>query len=171
MTSIRLLQSSDLHDVLAWRNHPNVRRFMFTQHEIRPEEHQQWFEKVRQDSTRRLLIVEDGKAPLGFVQLSNVEVGGVAGWGFYACPEAPKGSGRKLGQVALKYAFEHERLHKLCGQAIETNIASIAFHKSLGFQEEGVLREHRKIAECYYNLVCFGLLHHEWSQDNALKDN
>lgn len=162
MCSIRPLVVEDLPMVLKWRNHPDVRRFMFTQHEIGPEEHRNWFAKVSQDSTRELLIVEDDQQPIGFVQLSNVRRGGVADWGFYARPDAPKGSGRKLGQVALAYAFDELGLRKVCGQAIESNLASIAFHKKLGFRREGALRGHQHIAGAYHTLIIFGLLAEEW---------
>lgn len=160
--SIRAVTLDDLPMVLAWRNHPDVRRFMFTQHEISLDEHRNWFAKVSQDATRRLLIVEEAQNPIGYVQFSNVVTGGVADWGFYARPDAPKGSGRKLGAMALAHAFGPLSLHKVCGQAIDTNQASIAFHKRLGFSQEGVLRDHQRIDGVHHTLICFGLLAHEW---------
>lgn len=163
--SIRAVTLDDLPMVLAWRNHPDVRRFMFTQHEISMDEHRNWFAKVSQDATRRLLIVEEAHNPIGYVQFSNVVAGGVADWGFYARPDAPKGSGRKLGATALAYAFGPLNLHKVCGQAIDSNQASITFHKRLGFSQEGVLRDQQRIDGKYHNLICFGLLTHEWRPD------
>lgn len=159
---IRAVVDVDLPMLLFWRNHEDIRRLMFTQHEISLEEHRNWFAKASIDSTRRLLIVEDVSVPLGYVQFSHVAPGGVADWGFYACPDAPKGSGRKLGQMALNHAFGELKLHKVCGQAIESNAASIAFHKRLGFAQEGVLRDQQRIGGDYHSLVRFGLLAHEW---------
>ena len=156
--------------LLAWRNHADVRRFMFTQHEITPAEHRSWFAKVSQDSTRQLLIVEDAKDPIGYVQFSNALAGGVADWGFYARPDAPKGSGRKLGATALKHAFGPLSLHKVCGQAIDTNHASIAFHERLGFTQEGALRDQQKINGKYHTLICFGLLVHEWQPERNIQE-
>ena len=160
--SVRLLTYEDLPTLLAWRNHLDVRRFMLTQHEITLEEHQRWFSAASQDSTRRLLIVEDAHGAIGFVQFSSVGPGSVAEWGFYARPDAAKGSGRKIGFAALDYAFQGLRLHKVCGQAIERNVTSIAFHKRLGFQQEGVLREQVRIEGTYHTLLCFGMLATEW---------
>lgn len=148
--------------VLAWRNHAEVRRYMFTQHEIGLDEHRNWFEKVSQDPRRRLLIVEEDKQAIGYVQFSKVEDGGVADWGFYARPDAPKGTGRKLGVMALNHAFGPLKLHKVCGQAIASNQASIAFHQRLGFVLEGVLRDQQRINGAYHSLHCFGLLATEW---------
>jgi UDP-4-amino-4,6-dideoxy-N-acetyl-beta-L-altrosamine N-acetyltransferase len=159
---IRSMTEDDLPMVLTWRNHPEVRRYMFTQHEISLAEHTQWFMRVVQDNTRRLLIVQEQGSPIGYVQFSNVEPGGVADWGFYARPEASKGTGSKLGVSALDHAFGQLKLHKVCGQAIDTNQASIRFHERWGFKREGVLRDQKRMNEQYQTLICFGLLAHEW---------
>jgi UDP-4-amino-4,6-dideoxy-N-acetyl-beta-L-altrosamine N-acetyltransferase len=164
---IRKLTEHDLPTVLAWRNHPDVRRYMFTQHEISLEEHRNWFAKAHLDPSRLLLIVEEAKQGIGYVQFSNVEVGGVADWGFYVRPSSPKGTGRKLGAMALNHAFGQLKLHKVCGQAIAINQASIAFHQRLGFALEGVLRDQHRINGVYHSLHCFGLLATEW-QPNKL---
>lgn len=159
------MTDDDLAMVLAWRNHPGVRAFMLTQHEIGWEEHSAWFTRASVDPSRRLLIVEEDDEPLGYVQFSNVAPGGVADWGFYARPEALKGSGRKLAAAALDYAFGELGLHKVCGQAIDGNHASIALHTRLGFVEEGVLRDQERVNGAYRSLICFGLLQHEWQPD------
>lgn len=159
---IRSMIEDDLPMVLTWRNHPEVRRYMFTKHEISLAEHTQWFMRAVQDNTRRLLIVQEQGSPIGYVQFSNVEPGGVADWGFYARPEAAKGTGSKLGESALDHAFGQLKLHKVCGQTIDTNQASIRFHERLGFRREGVLRDQKRLNEQYQTLICFGLLAHEW---------
>ena len=166
--TVRELTADDLPIVLAWRNHPAVRSFMLTQHEISMQEHCNWFARVKEDKTRQQLIVLDGAYQLGFVQFNPVSYGGIADWGFYVRPDAPKGSGKKLGQAALAYAFKKLGLHKVCGQAIESNVASIALHQKLGFTEEGRLREQQRIANQYHPLFCFGLLAKEW-QESQLK--
>lgn len=169
--SIRTMASDDLPLVLSWRNHPEVRRYMFTQHEISLQEHESWFYKACQDPKRSLLIIEEGMQPLGYVQLNKVMRQGVADWGFYLRPDAPKGSGIKLGVVALNYAFEFLNLHKVCGQAVESNQRSINFHQRLGFTHEGILREHQPIDGVYHSLFCFGLLAREWKPDMCFKEN
>ena len=162
--TVRALTEDDLPMVLAWRNHPAVRGLMLTQHEITLEEHRQWFGRVKHDKSRQQLIVMDGTLPLGFVQFNSVSQGGIADWGFYLRPDAPSGSGTKLGQAALMHAFNVLGLHKVCGQAIESNAASIAFHQKMGFREEGRLRDQQRILDWYHTLVCFGLLAKEWQE-------
>lgn len=161
---IRPMGAGDLEAVLAWRNHPEVRRYMLTQHEISLDEHRQWFAVAEKDATRRLLIVEEAELPLGLVHFRGVDRGSIAEWGFYAAIGATKGAGTKLGTAALNFAFHTLELHKVCGQVLDFNEASRRFHLKLGFRQEGILRDQCLIGKTYHDLICFGLLRHEWSQ-------
>ncbi|MGP5192296.1 UDP-4-amino-4,6-dideoxy-N-acetyl-beta-L-altrosamine N-acetyltransferase [Psychrobacter celer] len=159
---LRLMQESDLELVLSWRNHIDVRRYMYTQHEISLTEHTNWFNKVSKDSNYNLLIFEVDNKPLGFVNIHQIAQGGIADWGFYTSPDAPKGTGYKLGEQALDYAFNTLQIHKLCGQALDFNEASRKFHKRLGFKKEGALEQHHFDGQKYYDVMCFGLLASEY---------
>lgn len=165
--TIRALTGDDLPMVLAWRNHPSIRSMMFDSRTIEPEEHRAWFDATSRNPARRLLIVESGEATLGFVQFDGVEPGGVADWGFYARPEAPRGTGRLLGRVALDHGFDVLHLHKVCGRIIAANEASIGLHRRLGFRQEGTLREQHRIDDVWYSVLCFGLLRREWRNARA----
>jgi len=163
---VRPMTHEDLERVLAWRNHEEVRRYMYTQHEIGLLEHCRWFEQASKDTSRHLLVFENNAVPLGFINIHQIAPGGVADWGFYAAPDAPKGTGRQLGQTALQYAFSHALLHKICGQALVFNERSIKFHQSLGFRQEGILREQHFDGQSYHDVVCFGLLAPEWQANS-----
>lgn len=159
---LRPMTSQDLEQVLAWRNHPDVRRFMYTTHSISPEEHARWFERSNRQAGVWLLIYEQAGAPKGFVNISQTRCPQVADWGFYLAPGVEKGIGQALGMVTLEYAFESLQLHKLCGQALGFNKPSIRFHEKLGFVQEGVLREQHFDGEHFHDVFCFGLLASEW---------
>jgi UDP-4-amino-4,6-dideoxy-N-acetyl-beta-L-altrosamine N-acetyltransferase len=159
---IRAMLHTDLERVLRWRNHPEVRRYMYTQQEISLDEHRKWFERTLQDKKKHLLIYESGGEPLGFLNIGELARGHIADWGFYVAPDAPKGTGRQLGTAGVRHAFEDLQLHKLCGQALAFNERSVRFHQSLGFRQEGVLRDQHFDGERYHDVVCFGLLRHEW---------
>ena len=165
--TIRVMTSDDLDTVLAWRNHPEVRRYMYTQHEIALEEHRAWFNRASCDSSKHLLIFEVNGSARGFVSFIVRAVPGIADWGFYIAPEAEKGTGRQLGQTALDYAFQSLHLHKICGQALAFNERSIKFHRGLGFQQEGILRDQHYDGESYHAVICFGLLSTEWQPNES----
>lgn len=159
---LRPMAASDLEMVLAWRNHPEVRRYMYTQHVITLEEHSRWFAQAVKNSQRHLLIFELDSIPLGFINIHQNGPGGIADWGFYAAPDAPKGTGRSLGNAALHYAFFEAGLHKLCAQTLAFNERSGRYHRTLGFMQEGILRQQHYDGVHYHDVLCFGLLAHEW---------
>lgn len=159
---VRPMVHADLACVLAWRNHPEVRRYVYTQHEITLDEHQRWFERTLQNPHKHPLIFESDNQPLGFVNFSESAIGGIADWGFYAAPDAPKGTGRLLGHTALGHAFNQFQLHKVCGQVLVYNERSVHLHQALGFQQEGSLRDQHFDGERYHHVIYFGLLSHEW---------
>lgn len=159
---LRPMSAADLEMVLAWRNHPDVRRYMYTQHEITLDEHTRWFEKSAQEPSRSLLIFEKESVPLGFISIHQKNAGGIADWGFYVAPGAPRGTGQQLGDAVLRYAFRDMGIYKLCGQALNYNQRSINFHLRLGFIQEGILRKQHFDGEYYHDVVYFGLFASEW---------
>jgi len=163
------MNEKDLAQVLAWRNHLDVRRYMYSTHEISIQEHQSWYEKARNNNALNLLIYEQRGQALGFVRFSRSSCPEVADWGFYLAPDAPPGSGGMLGELALEYGFSVLKLHKLCGQALAFNERSIRFHLRLAFREEGRLREQHFDGIEFHDVVCFGLLKQEWKASSGDK--
>ena len=137
---------------------------MFHQDEVEPEAHAAWFEAASHDPDKHLMIVEStSSGPIGFVQFKMIRGGPVCDWGFYVVPGSPRGSGRRLGHVAIRYAFGELGVHKICGQAIAYNDASRSFHEAMGFEQEGRLRDQYFDGSRYHDVVCFGLLKTDWT--------
>lgn len=168
---LRPMSEADLEQVLGWRNHPEVRRYMYTAHKITLDEHRKWFSGASRNPEVHLMIYEHMGLSSGFVNITQTRCPEVADWGFYLAPDAPKGTGRSLGVQALAYVFEELGLHKVCGQALGFNERSIAFHRALGFCEEGRLRDQHFDGDMFHDVVCFGLLEHEWQTKVKGLDN
>lgn len=161
---LRDMTALDLPLVLAWRNHPDVRRWMLSRQLITPDEHQRWFEHCLETGTKRLLIFERAGTPSGFLSLTRPEAGGISEWGFYTAPGAPAGTGTALAMAAIEYAFRALLLHKLVGRTLGENHRSIHCHLKWGFHREGTLRAEHFDGERYHDVVCFGLLREEWER-------
>ena len=133
---LRPMTAADLALVLRWRNHPFIRRYMYTTHEISPEEHQAWYAKASQDPARTLLIFEEPDLPLGYVQFCrSASMTDSALWGFYLGPNAPPGTGKQLGRAAVDYAFNVLQLAELRGEVLAGNDRSQRFHEQHGFHQ------------------------------------
>ena len=165
---VRPMEEADLERVLSWRNHPDVRRWMYTTHEIGVDEHRRWFEGASEDPGRHLLVYESDGVPLGFVSLQQLRGDDVAEWGFYLAPGAPKGSGRGLGVAALDHAFDALGLYKVSGHALVGNERSSRFHLRLGFQDEGLRNDqHIALDGEAHSTACFGILKEQWPAARA----
>lgn len=157
------MTEDDLEQVLSWRNHAEVRKFMFDSREIRMDEHRRWFRQTQEKSTSSLLLLEADGVPKGFMNISRLEKDSpIAEWGFYASPGAAKGTGRTLGRLSLQFAFSELNLHKVCGRVLSFNEKSLRFHESMGFSEEGVLRDQYFDGEEFFDVISFGMLSKEW---------
>lgn len=161
--TLRSIEQGDLELIRGWRNHPDIRKLMFSSREVTPEEHLVWFQKASQDRSRSLLVYVENDTPLGFMQFSPTKEGStIFEWGFYAAHEAPKGTGSKMAKLSLDFAFNQLNATKVFGEVLEHNTGSIRFHKKMGFLQEGCLRKHHFDGKEYFSVICFGLMKEEW---------
>lgn len=165
---LRPLAEADLAQVLEWRNAPSVRAMMYTHHAISPVEHLAWFARLQQDPTRSAWVFEADGVPAGVVNFTRIdEAASQAHWGFYVRPATPRGSGTRLGRLALAQAFGPLALGKLYGEVLAWNKASLAFHLKLGFAQEDVLRAHHRDGEQFHDVHVFGLSREAWSREHS----
>jgi UDP-4-amino-4,6-dideoxy-N-acetyl-beta-L-altrosamine N-acetyltransferase len=146
--------NDDLDQVLEWRNHPDIRKNMYTNHVISREEHYRYFEKVWNDPTVVYLICEglDGKA-VGVVNFVKIDkISGNAYWAFYSGDLARKGLGTWMEFLALNYAFETLGLLKLSCEVLDYNMKVVNLHRKFGFTEEGVFRKQHKTPEGFADI-------------------
>jgi len=157
--TVRELTEGDLTELLSWRNHPDIRRFMFTKHLITVDEHRAWFHREDLQQSERRLLVSRSAISIGFVQFKLRGNGTVADWGFYSRPGSVKGTGRMMCTAALDYAFDVLGLEVVRGLVIENNLRSIRLHDSMGF-----IRKATSVSEGAPDqlLVNFEMLDQDW---------
>lgn len=76
--------------------------------------------------------------------------------------EPGKGLGRRVFAELLRYAFEQRQAHRLYFDAFDDNARALHLYRSLGFREEGILREAGLRKDGYRNLVMFSMLAAEY---------
>lgn len=161
---LRPMTDCDLELVLAWRNHPSIRKNMYTQHEITPDEHRGWWNRIKNSPTFRLYIYEQDGEPKGYVAFSDIARGaGTATWGFYTSPDAAKGIGSLMTLAAMDVAFGSLGLRKLNAEVIGCNAASIGLHESFGFLHEGLFRDNVLIGDALDDVHRFALFARDWA--------
>jgi len=162
--SLREILENDLELMLSWRNHPSVRSSMFSQSVIDLEQHKLWFDREsKKGDSEWLMFLDESDTPRGVVYFTEINrTSRNAFWGFYASPDAPSGTGTKMGREALDYYFNDLGFHKLNAEVLKSNERSYHFHRKLGFQVEGVLRENYFGLSGYEDITYLGIIDSEW---------
>jgi RimJ/RimL family protein N-acetyltransferase len=137
---LRPATDADSATLRAWRNQPANRAVSTYQHEITPEEHQRWWNAVRSDPTRRVLVFEYGGRGLGAVTFFDI-TDASAGWGFYLDNETVTAEGIammawiQVMKDATAYAFDELGVDLLTGEVDEDNEAVRMMNRRFRFTE------------------------------------
>lgn len=68
----------------------------------------------------------------------------------------------------LRIAFRKIGLHKVYAQTGGFNIPSVLLLKKLGFQQDGVLRDHHEMGGIFYDDLIFSILENEFSAESRM---
>lgn len=162
---LRSVNSEELILMLSWRNAPSVRMNMYTQHEIGLDEHLAWWERIQGRTDQKYFMYDFQDTPLGIVAFNGIDQNSKnSEWAFYASPDALKGTGSRMEYLALDYAFNTMKLHKLTCEVLEYNSSVIRLHEKFGFKVEGIFREHYHLNDKFFDIYRMGILSSEWSE-------
>lgn len=160
---LRDIAPSELEMMLSWRNSPGVRANMYTRHEISASEHFSWWERTKARADQKYFMYEYQEKQLGIIYLNDIDIiNKNTAWGFYASPDAPKGTGSRMEYLALEYIFNEMKLHRLHCEVMAFNTPVIKLHKKFGFKVEGVQREQKLVEGGYADVYFLGILNSEW---------
>lgn len=165
MISLRDVRAEDKEMIRRWRNLPDIRKYMYTDHEISPEEHAAWFAGLEGDETRRYWVITLDGEDVGLLYLYDIDRRNKrCYWGFYVA--SPSTRGRGVGSFVeyftLRHVFDELGFHKLCCEVLTSNPPVIAMHKSFGFAQEGFYRQHIYKGGEFVDVVALAMLKEEW---------
>jgi UDP-4-amino-4,6-dideoxy-N-acetyl-beta-L-altrosamine N-acetyltransferase len=163
---LRPIQDDDRDRLFAWRNSPHVAAYMYSDHEITPEEHARWFDTVPGDPRRAYWIIVVDGAPAGLANFYDIDrTHSRAAWAYYLADPAIRGRGVG-GYVEfwmIEQAFGPLGLRKLWCEVLASNEPVWALHQKFGFQIEARLRGHVLKAGQPQDVIGLGLLAEEWA--------
>ncbi len=137
-------------EVLAWRNHPEIRRWMYNKNIISEKDHLQFLRQLPQQRQRYYWLVRKEGKNWGVVDLSNYQ-NGESEWGFYINP-AYMGSGKaiQLFHHALQFFFTKIGLRRVYGYVGCYNTNSLLLNELFDMQQEAfVARKQNGITHWY----------------------
>lgn len=121
------------------------------------EEHQAGIER----ETTKHMIVEYNNKPVGYVIMNqdehdNLEIMRLV------ISEKHKGYGRQSLNMIKKIAFEELHCNRLWLDVRAHNRYAINVYQSMGFVEEGILRQAVKLTDGYVSVIIFSVLRSEY---------
>lgn len=165
MNSLRDVRPEDKDTIFYWRNLPEVAQYMYTDHEITPAEHENWFAGIFHNAKTHYWIIQCDGEDVGLASIYDIDIiNKRCYWAFYiASPNVRgKGVGSYVEYTILEYVFTELGLNKLCCEVLGFNEAVVNMHQKFGFQQEGVFRQHRWKRGAPLDVVCLAILREEW---------
>ena len=141
---LREAHDDEVPRMREWRNQPANREVSIQQHEISPEEHAAWWERVCEDPARRVLVFESGGRGLGvvsFFDLEPAEAPREGAWGFYLDHDTVEREGlamtawMQVMREAVDHAFDELGLEVLTGEVLAHNEAVRSMNRRFRFTE------------------------------------
>ncbi len=172
---LRPLRFGDENLFFKWRNDLEyiglTKSFRLPKHEGNEKD---WLESVMKDRSNKsvIFIIETlaDSSAVGFVQLNQIDwiskncTFGIAipGKDFQG-----KGFGKEGMKLLFDYAFDQLNLNKISLEVTAFNANSIHLYEKIGFEKEGVLRQHYFWNGEYHDVLIYGLFKENFAANES----
>lgn len=163
------IDASHISTVWHWRNSDRVRANMHYDKLITWDEHEHWFEALRQDIDRECWIYCQHARPIGVLNFSDTQRK-VMQWGCYLGEvNCAPGSGLIFEWAALEYAKQKTNCIGLDAQVLSFNTAALKLHKLFDYElmkiESGGMRRRDEQSELtLFDIHFFHYAMQKWQQ-------
>ena len=179
--SLRALSLGDTDNIVKWRNLPSVKKNLYSQAELKPEQHIAYFENVVKNGkcAQFIIVVEDEglSTDIGTIFIKNIDNANHSGeYGIFIGEESARGKGyaKIATEQILKFGFDTLGLHRIYLTVMSDNIPAIKTYENSGFVREGVMRDEYLRIDGYVDVVMMSILKQEWEtrkNENIPKTN
>jgi len=125
--------------ILEWRNHPNIRKWMYNQEEIELDSHLQFIDSLKYCQDKLYFLVKMDEQYIGVIDFTNINYHNKSTYfGLYSNPYCKiSGIGRILETISIDYAFNTLHMTVLKLEVFSDNRQVRNLHKKFHFQETG----------------------------------
>lgn len=160
------LTEERLELVRTWRNKPRIRRNMLNEDDVAPEQQVAWFHALKGDATRRYLVYEQNRRPVGLLYFTSISRES-CNLGYYLGDESLwPGSGLILQVAGLDYAFQRLRTERVIAEVFDFNSGPQRLHAICGFtlesRQAGVRRDGGA-----HDILRYSLMADSWARQRA----
>ncbi|MFC7061953.1 GNAT family N-acetyltransferase [Halobacillus seohaensis] len=178
MIKLQAFTEHDFAQLISWVSSPEFLLKWAGPNFTYPLTHEQLYEYIKganQNNSNMLVykvIEHSTNTTIGHIALKNIDLeNNSARVGKVLVGDHARGQGFGLLMMEeiLKVAFQDMKLHKVTLGVFDFNEPAVKTYKKVGFQVDGLLRDHRKFDKEYWNLIEMSILCSEWHDHLKLK--
>lgn len=163
---LRPITMEDTERVVSWRNADRVRSNFIYQAPFTKQSHENWMRtKVATGEVIQFIICEkDSGRPVGSVYFRDIDpVNKKAEYGIFIgeADAAGRGIGSEAARLAVAYARDVLKLHKLMLRVFADNIGAVKSYRNAGFVQEACLKDEIRQNESYRDLLLMAVIFEE----------
>ncbi|EAJ6143220.1 UDP-4-amino-4,6-dideoxy-N-acetyl-beta-L-altrosamine N-acetyltransferase [Campylobacter lari] len=150
------LNRKEKEKIRLYRNHPEIKKYLYQKHYITKYEHKNFIKKLKQNTLKNYYCIIYNKQILGSINFEIISDNTIE-FGFYANPFSKiSGLGRILEHISLYYTFKIKKYQNLELEIFNHNIQVINLHKKFKFytidkfkfQNETILKMQLTKSDC-----------------------
>jgi diamine N-acetyltransferase len=162
---LRAVELEDSRIISAWLNDRETNRYLQVIYPVSKRYSDAYVMEADEDKSKKMFIIDNSDMKsIGLVVFSNIK------WEFRNCEigiaiydknHRRRGYGRDGLETAIKFAFDDMNMHLIYLNVYEANEGAINLYKSLGFRQEGILRDRYYKDGKYGNIIVMSRLKNE----------
>jgi UDP-2,4-diacetamido-2,4,6-trideoxy-beta-L-altropyranose hydrolase len=153
------LNENDKLQALNMRNHPKIKKWMYSRNSISEENHFGFIKNLEIDMERRYFLVKQKDNIIGSINLSKIIFENSVELGIYTNPFLQsKGAGKILESAASHYAFIELDVEKIKLEVFPGNERAIRFYNKCGFKCIDTKKINQENIICMEKIKAFGMV-------------
>ena len=139
MEHIQLLNFIDLEQkekemILVWRNHPEIRKWMYNQDEIKLDEHLSFIDSLQSRKDKLYFLVKKKDEFIGVIDFTQLVEKISVHMGIYSNPNI-KGNGKILLNKIIDYSFNNLKVKRIFSEVFAENDKAHNLYKKFNFKD------------------------------------
>ncbi len=139
MENIQLLNFIDLkleekEMILKWRNHTDIRKWMYNQDEITLDEHLSFIDSLKSRKDKLYFLLKKEDEFIGVIDFTQLAEEISVHMGIYSNPNI-KGNGKILLNKIIDYSFNDLKVKKIFSEVFAENDKAHSLYKNFNFKD------------------------------------
>ena len=165
LVEMKRLKDEHLNMVMEWRMLPYITKYMNTDPKLDIEQQRNWYNKIENDDSQIHWVIYFNNKPIGVINLTDIDNKNKhCSWGYYVADKTSRSLELAINLEWNLYDYVFDRLdfNRLYNETFAENKQVVKLHLLCGSKQEGVMRQHIRKNDKYYDVVVSSILKDEW---------